>query len=78
MPKIKLKKPATKMVVKYENSIKNPANRLNVNEVRVNRDTPVDAPKTSLLRKVLPKKVSQEEYNKFWNVKADSLVTRKK
>ncbi len=65
------------MVVKYENSIKNPANRLNVNEVRVNRDTPVDAPKTSLLRKVFPKKVGQEEYNKFWNVNADSLVTRK-
>lgn len=78
MQKIKLKKPATKMVVKYENSIKNPANRLNVNEVRVQRDTPVDAPKTSLLRKVFPKKVSQEEYNKFWDVKADSSVTRKK
>lgn len=65
------------MVVKYENSIKNPSNRLNVNEVRVNRDTPVDAPKTSLFRKAFPKKVNQEEYNKFWDVKADSLVTRK-
>lgn len=76
MPKIKLKK--TKTVVKYENSIKNPANRLNVNEVRVQRDTPVDAPKTSLFRKAFPKKVNQEEYNKFYGVKADSVVTRKK
>ena len=78
MPKIKLKKPETKMVVKYENSIKNPANALNVNEVRNNRYGAVDAPKESLIRKVFPKKVNQEEYNKFYDVKEDSAVVSKK
>ena len=81
-PKKKIKREDTPLastpVVKWENNIKNPANRLSVNEVRNNRDTPVDAPKTSLIRKVLPKKVSQEEYNKFWDVKADSIPSRKK
>jgi hypothetical protein len=82
MAKVKLKNAATKQVVKYENSIKNPANRLNVNEVMNNRDTPADAPKKftnpSFIRRVLPKKVTQEEYNKFWDVKADSTVYTKK
>lgn len=80
--KPKIKRPDTPLaetpVVRWENNIKNPANRLNVNEVRNNRDTPVDAPKTSLVRKVFPKKVNQEEYNKFWDVKADSIPSRKK
>lgn len=60
-------------VVKWENNIKNPANRLNVNEVRNNRDTPVDAPKKftkpNLFRRIFPEKVSQEEYNKFYDIK---------
>jgi len=85
-PKKKIKRDDTPLaptpIVKWENNIKNPANRLNVNEVMNNRDTPVDAPKKftnpSLIRKVFPKKVSQEEYNKFWDVKADSIPSRKK
>jgi hypothetical protein len=60
-------------IVKWENSIKNPANRLNVNEVRNNRDTPVDAPRKytnpSLFRKIFPEKVKQAEYNKFYDIK---------
>jgi hypothetical protein len=64
-------------VVRWENNIKNPANRLNVNEVYNNRDTPVDAPKETLFRKMFPKKVSQGEYNKFWDVKADSIPSKK-
>ena len=81
IPKKKIKRADTPLapspVVRWENSIKNPANRLNVNEVRNNRDTPVDAKEPSLFRKAFPKKVKQDEYNKFWDVKADSIPTKK-
>jgi hypothetical protein len=77
----KTKRPDTPLaptpMVKWENNIKNPANALSVNDVRINRDTPVDAPKQTLFRKMFPKKVSQEEYNKFYDIKPDSLIIKK-
>jgi hypothetical protein len=66
MNKVKVRK---KKAVKWEDDVKNPANRLAVNDVKINRDTPVDAPKTSIFRAIFPKKVSQEEYNKFYDIK---------
>lgn len=81
IPKKKVKREDTPLasspVVKWENNIKNPSNALNVNEVRNNRYNAIDAPKQSIIRKIFPKKVNQDEYNKFWDVKADSINTKK-
>lgn len=64
-------------VVRWENNVKNPENRLNKIEVMNNRDTPVDA-KPTLMNKLFPGRVTQKEYNEFWGVKADSIPERKK
>jgi len=81
IPKKKVKRGDTPLaaspVVKWENNIKNPSNILNVNEVRNNRYNAIDAPKESVIRKIFPKKVKQDEYNKFWDVKADSIPSKK-
>jgi hypothetical protein len=86
MAKVKLKKVSQKgnkkmvetKVVSWKDNVKNPKNVLNVNDVRINRDTPLDAKTPSLFRKVFPKKVSQSEYNKFYEITPDSTVYKKK
>lgn len=64
----KKKESAGTPVVKWEDDIKNPKNRLAVNEVRNNRYGAVDAKMPGIIGKIFPKKVTQEEYNKFWDV----------
>ncbi len=52
-------KPKPKMVIKWEHSIKNPANKENVNEVALN-----------LGKK--QKQVTQEEFNDRYSIKKDT------